>query len=257
MKVSTLLLMLLGRINPPILNNYRFVCIRSSSRALLQEGVAIQLITHLPGLPRRAAALLAMTSSCCIYTMIGITPSYAIQVVKEEGRPVLKLTRAECDELLIDHVPDADVAYKEGVDVDGNFVEPADLAGSPKFDLPEVIEIPLEAELKAPSDTPDSQVAETNRILSALADLQQGNPIQSPSATGQDGENKLLTPETEFGKVSVNLKTGEVLLNDKPLHSEFMDKVRKACGGVKDEEERKLRTRQESPDKASVSRTDI
>jgi len=164
----------------------------------------------------------------------GMIPSHAIKLVKEEGKPVLKLTRAECDEFLIDHVPDADVAYKEGVDVDGHYVDPADLAGSPKFDLPDVIEIPLEAELKAPSDTPDSQTEEANRIISALADLQQGKPIQPPIRSGQEGENKLLTPETEFGKVSVNLKTGEILLNDKPMSGKFTDMVRKACGSLKE-----------------------
>lgn len=48
---------------------------------------------------------------------------------------------------LVKHVPSADVAYRAGVDVHGKAVAPADLPDSPQIKLPEVISIPLTADL--------------------------------------------------------------------------------------------------------------
>jgi hypothetical protein len=48
---------------------------------------------------------------------------------------------------LVKHVPDADVAYRPGVDVHGNPVAPADLPGNPTLELPDKITIPLTANL--------------------------------------------------------------------------------------------------------------
>lgn len=163
----------------------------------------------------------------------GITPSYAIQIVKEGGRPVLKLTREECDELLIDHVPDADVAYQEGVDVDGNSVEPADLAGSPKLDLPDIIHIPLVADLGKVRDPSDPLIQESDRILKALDDLQKGNPIKRPPHIRDRTRNRLSPLEGDVGEAGVSLKTGEVYFNGKPLSSDFTIMVRKACGSLR------------------------
>lgn len=163
-----------------------------------------------------------------------ISPSQALQVVREEGRPVLKITRAECDELLIEHVPDADVAYKEGVDVDGNDVTPADLAGSPKLDLPDIIHIPLVADLGRVRDPKDPLTQETDRILKALDDLQKGNPIQPPPHPTQRTRNRLSPLEGDVGEVGVSLKSGEVYFNGKPLSSNFTIMVRKACGDLKE-----------------------
>ena len=44
---------------------------------------------------------------------------------------------------LVKHKPSADVEYQPGVDVRGNPVAPADLAGSPQIKLPDKIQIPL------------------------------------------------------------------------------------------------------------------
>ena len=44
---------------------------------------------------------------------------------------------------LVKNTPDADVAYKPGVDVNGNAVAPADLPGSQQIKLPSKINIPL------------------------------------------------------------------------------------------------------------------
>ena len=48
----------------------------------------------------------------------------------------LQLTVADCRRL-IEHFPDPDVEYQEGVDVRGRPVAPADLPGRPKLPLPE------------------------------------------------------------------------------------------------------------------------
>ena len=45
-------------------------------------------------------------------------------------------------------MPDPDVAYQPGVDVDGNKVAPADLPGSPQLALPESFVITLELNLR-------------------------------------------------------------------------------------------------------------
>ena len=48
----------------------------------------------------------------------------------------VKLTKAEC-KWLVEHRPRDDVAYREGVDVRGRAVVPADLPGAPDLALPE------------------------------------------------------------------------------------------------------------------------
>ncbi|MGH6948956.1 MAG: hypothetical protein ACREDZ_16620 [Kiloniellales bacterium] len=57
----------------------------------------------------------------------------------------IEIARADCDALAI-HYPNADVAYRPGVDVQGRPVTPADLDSSP-LRLPEVIVIPIEVDL--------------------------------------------------------------------------------------------------------------
>lgn len=169
-----------------------------------------------------------------LFLLISLTSTYALEIVKEQGRPVLKLTREECDELLIEHVPDADVAYREGVDVDGNFVEPADLAGSPKLDLPDIINIPIIADLGKVRDPKDPLVQETDRIIKALDDLQKGNPIKRPPHIRDRTRNRLSPLEGDVGEAGVSLKTGEVYFNGKPLSSNFTAMVRKACRDLKE-----------------------
>jgi hypothetical protein len=44
---------------------------------------------------------------------------------------------------LVQHTPDANVAYQPGVDVHGKPVAPADLPGTPQVQLPQTITIPL------------------------------------------------------------------------------------------------------------------
>ncbi len=53
-----------------------------------------------------------------------------------------KVTRADCQNV-VSHQPDADVAYRPGVDVHGNAVVPADLNGGSQFKAPKEIHIPI------------------------------------------------------------------------------------------------------------------
>lgn len=52
---------------------------------------------------------------------------------------------AEC-KTLTEHVPQADVAYQPGVDVEGNAVVPADVNAA-SFELPDIMTIPLSVDL--------------------------------------------------------------------------------------------------------------
>ncbi len=92
---------------------------------------------------RSAAALLAL-----------LLPSAAAASQLESGGAPGQDTRVilearDCRQLVTRHRPSIDTAYKAGVDVRGNPVVPADLASSPRLQLPEVIVIdiliPLEA----------------------------------------------------------------------------------------------------------------
>lgn len=66
---------------------------------------------------------------------------------QEDGQPLrIVITKLDCSRL-IRHVPDPDVAYQPGVDVNGRAVAPADVPGSgadaiPGL-LPDVLEFPL------------------------------------------------------------------------------------------------------------------
>ena len=56
------------------------------------------------------------------------------------------VTKADCARL-VKHVPAPDVAYREGVDVYGRAVAPADLNGGTRLALPEEILIDIEVDL--------------------------------------------------------------------------------------------------------------
>ena len=65
---------------------------------------------------------------------------------RAESVPV-RIDRDACANV-VEAVPDPDVAYQPGVDVDGNKVAPADLPGSPQLALPESFVITLELNLR-------------------------------------------------------------------------------------------------------------
>jgi hypothetical protein len=71
----------------------------------------------------------------------------ALAVLADAGRAeTVTVTAATCA-ALTRHVPAPDVAYKPGVDVDGNPVAPADLDGTPRLEIPESFAIPITVEI--------------------------------------------------------------------------------------------------------------
>ena len=112
-----------------------------------------------------------MKTYLIILSLLGLTTAVAAQ-------EVIPVSEADC-RYFEKHVPDPDVAYTPGFDVNGKPVTPADL-NAPQIELPEVVHF----------------------------DLLVGLPLEAP-----------LMPEGSLGKVSVNLETNEVSLNGRPLTS--------------------------------------
>jgi hypothetical protein len=58
-----------------------------------------------------------------------------------------RISANDCRRLIVEHVPGPGIAFKPGVDVYGNAVAPADLPGSRRIRLPQVIRIRLQVDL--------------------------------------------------------------------------------------------------------------
>ena len=63
-----------------------------------------------------------------------------------QGQTTVQITESDCSRL-VTHVAAADVAYRPGVDVNGNAVAPADLNAQPQISVPDVISIPVTIDL--------------------------------------------------------------------------------------------------------------
>lgn len=104
------------------------------------------------------------------------------------AQEVIAISESDCL-FLEKHVPDADVTYRPGIDVNGDPVVPADL-NEQQFELPEVVNF----------------------------DLLVGLPLDDP-----------LRPEGSVGKVSVNLETAQISLNGRPLSTSQYQAVIAYC----------------------------
>lgn len=100
---------------------------------------------------------------------------------------------------LVKHTPSADVAYRAGVDVHGKAVTPADLPDSPPIKLPEVITIPLTADLTTLLNLPAAKM---------------------PFKTGAD---------TAVALGSLTLEGDRVLYNGQPLTGDQQDNLSVLC----------------------------
>lgn len=98
-------------------------------------------------------------------------------VVKPDPDPVMAFDDGDC-RWLTRHIPNADVAYKPGVDVHGKPVVPADLNGTYELELPETV------------------TASVSRRLLKHPNLRQ---------------------ETPFAEIEINLETGAIRINGKGL----------------------------------------
>lgn len=88
------------------------------------------------------------------------------------------------------HIPDADVAYKPGVDVYGKPVVPADLNGTYDFELPETV------------------VASVSRRLLGHRNLEQ---------------------QTSFAEIEIDIATGAIWINGKGLDNEEQERLVAWC----------------------------
>lgn len=97
------------------------------------------------------------------------------------------VTRQTCADL-VEQVPDADVEYKPGVDVNGDAVAPADLPGTPQIIVPQEFSIPITVNLGKrlgiPS-TPNNFKAEAQIGVVTYKNGKayfNGQPLQDPEA---------------------------------------------------------------------------
>lgn len=117
------------------------------------------------------------------------------QMVYAVDATVITLNRETCQSLQIEATPAADVAYKPGVDSQGQTVVPADVEnGLPPLKFPQEIKIPINI-LTAPYPTTPGQL-----------DIHKG----------------------KIGEVSVSLD-GKVTFNGQPLYNQDADAIKKAC----------------------------
>lgn len=113
----------------------------------------------------------------------------------EETTSKLTVSREDCRRI-VKHLPAPDVAYKPGFDAHGRKVVPADLGGGSTWQPPETITIDIAINL-----------AEKYGI-------------------GAGGKFK---GEAKIATVTVNTKTGEVMLDDKPAGDAVETAIAKAC----------------------------
>ena len=85
----------------------------------------------------------ALTLLGLAVVLVGLAATGAVLA---EGR-VVTLTKQDCRRLNV-HVPEPDVAYRPGVDVNGRPVTPADLGGAPALAIPETVTIEIEVDLQ-------------------------------------------------------------------------------------------------------------
>lgn len=104
------------------------------------------------------------------------------------AQEVIAVSDSDCS-YLEKHIPDADVAYTPGVDVNGDPVVPADLNGG-QLELPDVVNF----------------------------DLLVGLSLDDP-----------LMPEGSVGRVSVDLQTSQISLNGQPLSTSQYQAVIAYC----------------------------
>lgn len=68
--------------------------------------------------------------------LMGLGLAMALDTAAPAAEETLRINRGDCSRL-VPHVARSDVAYREGIDVHGKPVAPADLPGSPDLLLPE------------------------------------------------------------------------------------------------------------------------
>lgn len=119
----------------------------------------------------------------------------------------IEITKVNCD-LLVKHIPDADVAYQPGVDSYGRPVAPADLNPSPITHLEDKISIRL-----------TNNAAKLFNLKVPQADVQNGD--------GTTSKQNLVNTQMEVGYVT--LHDGKAYLDGQPLESNQQDELAVLC----------------------------
>ena len=105
---------------------------------------------------------------------------------RERSADTLVISASDCRRLMTVHEPAADVAYREGIDVRGKPVVPADLPGTVRIRTPEQIVvdivIPLDVFLghHAPPLTEDAGVYAGTVVLEGGRLFYDGQPLDDP-----------------------------------------------------------------------------
>lgn len=77
---------------------------------------------------------------------LAVAAAFILPVTAAGGEELVRIGREDCLRLQR-HVPDANVAYKPGMDVRGKPVAPADLGGGAQLNLPAEIAVIIEVDL--------------------------------------------------------------------------------------------------------------
>lgn len=120
----------------------------------------------------------------------------------------LRVDSAAC-RYVVRHVPDADVTYKPGVDINGKKIVPADLNPSPVNNLQDTVSIKL-----------TNDAAKLFGLKAPEMDVK--------GADGNVAKTPMVATETEIGYVT--LKNGRAFLNGKPLDSVAESSLAVLCG---------------------------
>ncbi len=132
--------------------------------------------------------------------MFSLISAMAAQAADAPNRvPNMAVDPALC-RAVTKHVPEPNVTYQPGIDVHGNPVAPADVAGTPDVQMPQTITIPLTV---------------------SLAKVLNLNTAQYPYSQFGD------TTEALIGTLTVN--GDQVFLNGKPLSDTQQDNLSVLC----------------------------
>lgn len=129
-----------------------------------------------------------------IFAMVLPAASVAEVTISSDARTV-RITKADCTRL-VKHEPSDDVAYRAGVDVHGRSVAPADLDAGAEIVLPEVLVIPIEADV--------------------LGD-------------GKGADDRSFRADARLGLVEVDTETGRVAFNGRPISGEARHELSRRC----------------------------
>jgi hypothetical protein len=135
-----------------------------------------------------------------ILLMVLLGPSIALADPVGVSGASVYVTKSDCM-ALVRHHPSADATYQPGTDVHGKYVAPADLPGSNAgITLPDKVQFDLKI-----------------------------NPMNYAQGQQNAVSGKYANTALTVAHISVDLKTGQTLLNGKPLDGEQDQYILDAC----------------------------